>query len=179
MVHCYDDLTIVDYLFRVPNRSHINISFLILQQVETQRVQYKRLPRIYDPATGLETGVKPNKRLNAERLQKLEAIGFAWSAKHIKKNTINNSDSTATTAKRRNSAGGRLENATATTADMELEVGPASSAFEENQNNSAGSSPAMGMSTNLQIQQQGQNNPRGKPQPQRRHRLNEAQWEGM
>jgi hypothetical protein len=30
--------------------------------------------------------VQPNKRLNAERLQKLELSGFAWSAKHVRKN---------------------------------------------------------------------------------------------
>jgi hypothetical protein len=122
--------------------------------------------------------------LNAGRLQKLEAIGFAWSAKHIKKNTISNGDGTTATAKRRNSAGGRLENSSLmTTADMDLDRGSAaSSPFEGHRHNSAGSSPVMGMSTNLQTQQQGQTNPRGNAQqllPQRRHRLNEAQWEGM
>ena len=43
--------------------------------VETQRVQYKRLAR---DSVGV---AQPNKRLNRERLQKLESIGFAWSAK--------------------------------------------------------------------------------------------------
>jgi hypothetical protein len=60
-------------------------------QVETQRVQYKRLPRTIDPFTRRELGVQPNKRLTTERLQKLEAIGFAWSAKHVCK-TANPSD---------------------------------------------------------------------------------------
>jgi hypothetical protein len=50
--------------------------------VETQRVQWKRLPR-----TEAERGevVTPNKRLNDERLRRLESIGFAWSAKNIRK----------------------------------------------------------------------------------------------
>lgn len=50
--------------------------------VETQRVQWKKLPR-----TEAEQGevVTPNKRLNDERLRRLESIGFAWSAKNIRK----------------------------------------------------------------------------------------------
>jgi hypothetical protein len=50
--------------------------------VETQRVQWKKLPR-----TEAEQGevVTPNKRLNDERLRRLEAVGFAWSAKNIRK----------------------------------------------------------------------------------------------
>lgn len=50
--------------------------------VETQRVQWKKLPR-----SESEQGevVTPNKRLNDERLRRLEAIGFAWSAKNIHK----------------------------------------------------------------------------------------------
>lgn len=50
--------------------------------VETQRVQYKKLQR---SATDVDTAVTPNKRLNAERLKKLESIGFAWSAKNMRK----------------------------------------------------------------------------------------------
>jgi len=46
--------------------------------VETQRVQYRRLDRAVDEASGVET-VAPNKRLNQERLEKLQSIGFAWS----------------------------------------------------------------------------------------------------
>jgi hypothetical protein len=49
-----------------------------------QRVQHKRLPRTTDETIGIEI-VQPNKRLNAERLQKLESIAFAWSAKHVRK----------------------------------------------------------------------------------------------
>jgi hypothetical protein len=57
-------------------------------QVETQRVQYKRLQREYDEASGVEA-VQPNKRLNQERLRKLQEIGFVWSAKHVKKQRNN------------------------------------------------------------------------------------------
>lgn len=63
-------------------------------QVETQRVQYKRLQREYDETRGVES-VQPNKRLNQERLGKLHEIGFAWSAKHVRKqrnNSFQNSD---------------------------------------------------------------------------------------
>jgi hypothetical protein len=56
--------------------------------VETQRVQYKRLQREYDEASGVEA-VQPNKRLNQERLRKLQEIGFVWSAKHVKKQRNN------------------------------------------------------------------------------------------
>jgi hypothetical protein len=52
--------------------------------VETQRVQYKRLEREVDEASGVEA-VQPNKRLNQERLEKLKSIGFAWSAKNVRK----------------------------------------------------------------------------------------------
>jgi hypothetical protein len=40
-------------------------------------VQYKRLERRLDESTG-EFRVQPNERLTADRLEKLEAIGFAW-----------------------------------------------------------------------------------------------------
>lgn len=56
--------------------------------METQRVQYKRLQREYDEASGVEA-VQPNKRLNQERLRKLQEIGFVWSAKHVKKQRNN------------------------------------------------------------------------------------------
>uniref|UniRef100_A0A7S3P091 Helicase-associated domain-containing protein n=1 Tax=Amphora coffeiformis TaxID=265554 RepID=A0A7S3P091_9STRA len=56
--------------------------------VETQRVQYKRLQREYDETRGVES-VQPNKRLNQERLRKLHEIGFAWSAKHVRKQRNN------------------------------------------------------------------------------------------
>ena len=42
------------------------------------------MPRTIDASTGVDT-IQPNKRLTAERLAKLESIGFAWSAKHIRK----------------------------------------------------------------------------------------------
>lgn len=52
--------------------------------VETQRVQYKRLNRYWNEE--LQTYVvEPNKRLTAERLQKLQDLGFCWSAKHVRK----------------------------------------------------------------------------------------------
>ena len=50
--------------------------------VETQRVQWKKLPRA---ASEQGEVVTPNKRLNDERLTRLESIGFAWSAKSIHK----------------------------------------------------------------------------------------------
>ena len=83
-----------------------------------QRVQYRKLPRCdtvavvaaaaaadscddtnpnNDTANGtinpeIEFGVTPNKRLTAERLHKLTSIGFAWSAKHVRKNYNGNYD---------------------------------------------------------------------------------------
>ncbi len=50
----------------------------------TQRVQYKRLQREYDAAMGVEQ-VQPNKRLDQTRLEKLNSIGFVWSAKTPRK----------------------------------------------------------------------------------------------
>lgn len=47
-------------------------------------MQYKRLDRAVDLESGVET-VAPNKRLNQERLEKLKAIGFAWTAKNVRK----------------------------------------------------------------------------------------------
>lgn len=47
--------------------------------VETQRVQYKKLHQQHGE------NITPNNRLNADRLQKLESAGFAWSAKNIRK----------------------------------------------------------------------------------------------
>lgn len=70
-------------LFLFPSRFY---SFLVHYRgtwVETQRVQHKRLQRQIDDS-GTEI-VAPNKRLNQERLEKLEAIGFAWSAKNTRK----------------------------------------------------------------------------------------------
>ena len=83
--------------------------------VETQRVQYRKLPRCdvvigtnnnNDTANcatvttaavattinspGNEFGVTPNKRLTAERLRRLTSIGFIWSAKHVRKNHYGN-----------------------------------------------------------------------------------------
>ena len=66
----------------------INNNKIAMEKVETQRVQYKRLQREYDEASGIES-VQPNKRLNQERLRKLNEIGFAWSAKHVRKQRNN------------------------------------------------------------------------------------------
>eukprot|EP00934_Nitzschia_sp_Nitz4_P001966 Nitzschia sp. Nitz4//scaffold107_size73032//27795//30897//NITZ4_005759-RA/size73032-augustus-gene-0.100-mRNA-1//-1//CDS//3329532590//1966//frame0 len=52
--------------------------------VETQRVQYKRLPRVWDAQLQMEVA-EPNKRLTSERLHKLEDLGFCWSAKPTRK----------------------------------------------------------------------------------------------
>lgn len=65
--------------------------------VETQRVQYKRLPRIHDESVGHEVP-QPNKRLTAERLQKLSDLEFCWSAKHIRKTGSTGSLGSATGA---------------------------------------------------------------------------------
>jgi hypothetical protein len=62
--------------------------------VETQRVQYKRLPRVFDEALGYEVP-QPNKRLTAERLEKLNDLGFCWSAKHVRKTGSSGSLSSA------------------------------------------------------------------------------------
>ncbi len=51
---------------------------------ETQRVQFKRLPRVHDETLGYEVSL-PNKRLTAERLHKLSELGFCWSAKQVRK----------------------------------------------------------------------------------------------
>lgn len=48
--------------------------------VETQRVQYKKLQQVQQAG-----GEASNNRLNPERLAKLESVGFAWSAKNIRK----------------------------------------------------------------------------------------------
>ncbi|KAL3936285.1 MAG: hypothetical protein SGBAC_008367 [Bacillariaceae sp.] len=61
--------------------------------VETQRVQYKRLIRTQDQS-GHEI-VHPNKRLTAERLRKLESVGFAWVAKFIKKSASKKEEDTS------------------------------------------------------------------------------------
>jgi 4-hydroxyphenylpyruvate dioxygenase-like putative hemolysin len=47
--------------------------------VETQRVQYKKLHQQQGE------NIAPNNRLNADRLEKLESAGFAWSAKNVRK----------------------------------------------------------------------------------------------
>lgn len=64
--------------------------------VETQRVQYKRLERTKNDGKNDIEYVIPNKRLTTERLSKLHSIGFAWSAKNIRKGHynkgMNNSD---------------------------------------------------------------------------------------
>lgn len=52
--------------------------------VETQRVQFKRLPRVFDETLGYDVP-QPNNRLTAERLSRLSELGFCWSAKHIRK----------------------------------------------------------------------------------------------
>ncbi|GKY95090.1 hypothetical protein MPSEU_000473000 [Mayamaea pseudoterrestris] len=50
--------------------------------VETQRVQYRHLSRVIDQQTGKEIAI-PSTRLSAERLEKLQAIDFAWTAKNV------------------------------------------------------------------------------------------------
>lgn len=64
--------------------------------METQRAQWKKLHRTYDRVSGVETGVTPNKRLTKERLQKLEAVGFAWTAKPARKISVNTAASSLT-----------------------------------------------------------------------------------
>ena len=68
--------------------------------VETQRVQKKKLERSMEE-NGTDA-VPPSKRLGPERLAKLEAIGFKWSAKKAnagsKDMTISNATSTSPAA---------------------------------------------------------------------------------
>jgi hypothetical protein len=47
-------------------------------------MQYKRLERAIDEGSG-EEYVAPNNRLTPERLEKLRAIDFAWTAKNVRK----------------------------------------------------------------------------------------------
>lgn len=133
-------------------------------QVETQRMQFKRLPRTLDPITGMELGVQPNKRLTAERLQKLEAIGFAWSAKLVRKNTNTAvSNKAATNLK---SVGDVPEMSSAPTSR-------ASTPASTSEDGIAGpSDPTMDAAQYSKVQALPQK------QQQRRHRLNDAQWEG-
>ena len=49
----------------------------------TERVQYKKLHRAVDERSGVEL-VAPNNRLTPLRLDKLNAIGFAWTAKPVR-----------------------------------------------------------------------------------------------
>jgi hypothetical protein len=62
----------------------ISLTFVAPLCSRSQRVQYKRLEKEVDEASGLEA-VQPNKRLNQVRLEKLKSIGFAWSAKNVRK----------------------------------------------------------------------------------------------
>jgi len=81
--------------------------------VETQRVQYKRLPRVYDETLGHEVP-QPNKRLTAERLKKLSDLGFCWSAKHIRK--------TGSTGSLSSSAAAAAKTAPSSTANVTMTV---------------------------------------------------------
>jgi hypothetical protein len=130
-------------------------------QVETQRVQFKRLTRTLDPLTGMEMGVQPNNRLTAERLQKLDAIGFAWSAKHVRKNTtisatgnLSNNNAALIDGPRYNISTSQAFSKTAVEGDMGI------SAID-----SAMRTTLLPNAQELQPQQ-------------RRQRLNDAQWEG-
>lgn len=94
------------------------------------------------------TGVVPNKRLTAERLRKLEAIGFVWSAKNIKKNP--GAVDTTNRATHQREIGGK-----SVSGDIKMES-PSNAVGNDNVN----------AILNPQSQQQ------------RRGRLNDAQWEG-
>ena len=87
--------------------------------VETQRVQYKRLEREVDATSGVEE-VYPNKRLDHERLAKLKLIGFAWSAKHVRKNVGKLVDKPAASA----TSATIVENVTGPTAGSRKPVAP-------------------------------------------------------
>ena len=117
--------------------------------METQRAQWKKLSRTYDPNTGAETGVLPNKRLTAERIQKLQAIGFAWTAKPARKNSAN----------------GAASNMNGSISGVPTNPKPPVTA--------ATSKPPPASLVEKEIKKTAQ------PQQQpRRNRLNDAQWEG-
>ncbi len=65
-------------------------------------MQHKRLERAVDDETRSET-IIPNKRLNSERLQKLELLGFAWSAKNVARKAKSPSPCIAVKAKKTSS----------------------------------------------------------------------------
>ncbi|KAG7356875.1 helicase domain protein [Nitzschia inconspicua] len=134
--------------------------------VETQRVQHKRLARTYDPHTGMET-VQPNNRLTAERLHKLQAIGFAWSAKHWRKlpsETVH-----------KKTEDGHLMSVN--------DLGDTASAFETfAPADGEGNSQRSTIGTAIQATQHtktGGHPPHLQQQQRRRQRLNDAQWEDM
>ena len=63
--------------------------------VETQRMVHKKLERVPDSGGVLGETIVPNKRLNPERLERLESIGFVWSARSAKKAEAAQSDSSS------------------------------------------------------------------------------------
>jgi hypothetical protein len=63
--------------------SWYRLIFLFLSHNIPERVQYKKLERSVDLQTGVEV-VIPNKRLTMERLERLNTVGFAWTAKNVK-----------------------------------------------------------------------------------------------
>lgn len=136
--------------------------------VETQRVQYKRLPRIFDPVTGVETAVQPNNRLTAERLQKLEDIGFAWSAKQLRKDTTISQKTPSDNNHHTTPFGDGRGIAVCAPAA----VAAAAMNGEERSCDSSDVIRDSGLEAAEYVQ--------GKPQQQhqRRQRLNDAQWEG-
>jgi hypothetical protein len=165
--------------------------------VETQRVQYKRLARVVLDGHGQEPSVvvvQPNKRLDADRLQRLESVGFAWSAKHVHRRTNNShgnnnhgrGDAGVADADGTFNAGATMNHHTGTAAKAGTNddgngvpghdshmidvLGVAGNEFH--------GSPLHEIQHLLPQVQQEQQQEQNQNQQQRRHRLNEAHWEG-
>lgn len=101
--------------------------------------------------------MQPNKRLNQERLHKLQEIGFAWSAKHVRKQRNNSLMSTG------GGGGGGGGGATDATPDAEpMTAAPTPTLLVDSSALPPAAPP-----------------PRRKTDPRQTGRLNDQQWEEM
>jgi hypothetical protein len=145
--------------------------------LSSQRVQYKRLPRTVNEQTG-EQGVQPNKRLNAERLQKLESTGFAWSAKNVRK--TKGEFAVATTVDSEQPVSNH-DNIHTPTSSLGTKANSASKPFSSPR----GASPTTHLanhdpnSTNTQTNSSNAAPSATANRAAARHRLNQAQWQDM
>jgi Helicase associated domain len=152
-------------------------------QVETQRNQRKKLKSLgVCPTTGKEI-VEYNNRLNAERLAKLEEIGFAWSAKHVRKNNTGKNGTTAAASGSNKKEPPSESSAASSPSSSPINVpikGDTIAAIEGNE-----SSVGSGKSNKVQKSSIGGGPKSARRQPQqpqlqqqRKPRLNETQWDG-